>query len=399
MGERKQNILFISHDSGLYGAQRSLLDLLRTMNRDQCAVRVVLPCDGALAGELKGIGVPVDFRPVVHWVPSRMMFGRGYRRRFVCGLKDRVWGICGLIERYGIDVVYTNTVTVIEGALAARTARKAHIWHLREHVEHNEELKPLLPPWLCYKAVDRLSRAVVVNSESLRCAVNRYIGMARAVKVYNGVDCRGSDFGLDPSTRLKSQLGLGVGDSAVIFIGAIHPRKGLGFLVSVAGLVKTMGLRVRFLIVGDGDEPYVNALKKRICEQGLDNVFCFLGQRNKIGRYLAVSDVLVLTSNQEPFGRVLIEAMAAGKPVVATRSGGPEEIVIDGETGYLRKFGDVEGFASALSILLSDKEKAAQFGEAGRRRVMKHFDLVAQTERIQSLVQQVAASEHERSLW
>jgi glycosyltransferase involved in cell wall biosynthesis len=108
-------------------------------------------------------------------------------------------------------------------------------------------------------------------------------------------------------------------------------------------------------------------------ELGLERDVLFTGFRTDVPRLMAASDVFCQPSAEEPFGMVYLEAMAMRRPVVAYRSGGAPEVVIDGETGLLATRGDIPGLARALTVLLSDPELRARFGDAGRRRVENVF--------------------------
>ena len=167
------NVLFLSHDSSLYGAQLSLLGLLSRLNQCEIGSRVVAPYAGPLTEAITDLGIPVDVRLIKHWIAA----GNGAKNSrlkiaydFFSGLKPRVWALAKLIERYDIDIVYTNTVILIEGALAARITGRPHVWHLREQISDNSQLISPVPAWIVSRIVGRLSARVIVNS--------RYLGQA-----------------------------------------------------------------------------------------------------------------------------------------------------------------------------------------------------------------------------
>lgn len=116
-----------------------------------------------------------------------------------------------------------------------------------------------------------------------------------------------------------------------------------------------------------------------------------LGQRNDVADLLAAATVHVSTSIQETFGRTLIEAMASGKPVVATRCGGPEEVVMDGETGFIVEPQNPQAVADAVIQLLNHPDMAWRFGQAGRARVEKYFTVQAYAGRIGEIITEVCS--------
>jgi len=379
------HILFVSHDASLYGAQLSLLGLLKALDRKQFRATVVVPEKGPLVDEVEALDIPVFVRKLTHWVPTRSYHRKYQWFQVIRDIRRRVQNIGHLIREENIDIVYTNTVTAIEGALAARWSGVPHIWHLREHVVGNDELKSILPPWVVYRAVSTLAAKIIVNSDALKAEVARYIVDDKVLRIYNGIDLHcfepnvlegGSDAELEGSPAEK----------IVTIVGALHPRKGLGFFIECAKKIVESFPNVRFLIVGNGRKDYVGKLHGKVQQYGLAGNIDFLGWRRDVPRILSASDVVVLASKQEPFGRVVIEAMAAGKPVVATSCGGPKEIIVEGSTGYLRDYGDVDGFAGAIVDLLQDEGKARAFGTSGRRVAIEKFSVEKYAQNVQQAI-------------
>jgi glycosyltransferase involved in cell wall biosynthesis len=146
---------------------------------------------------------------------------------------------------------------------------------------------------------------------------------------------------------------------------------------------------VRFLVSGgpiyetEGHEGYAEALKRRAVDLGLAGRVLFLGARDDIPEILAATDVLLhCPTSPEPFGRVVAEAMAAGRPVVASNAGGTPEIVEHDVTGLLVTPGDVGGFAAAVQRLLADPALRHSLGAAGRRRAEQLFAVAPHAERV-----------------
>jgi glycosyltransferase involved in cell wall biosynthesis len=128
-------------------------------------------------------------------------------------------------------------------------------------------------------------------------------------------------------------------------------------------------------VIGGGQAEYATALRREAERLGLAARVHFLGDRADVRALLSRCEILVSASLHESFGRTLIEAMALGVPVVATKSGGPEEIIEDGKSGFLVATGDAGALAERMSRLLSDRALAAAMGKAGRERVERCFDI------------------------
>lgn len=143
----------------------------------------------------------------------------------------------------------------------------------------------------------------------------------------------------------------------------------------------------KLLCVGDG--PLRRHLETRIQRLGLTDRVRLLGQRDDVPRVTQVFDIAVLASHYEGMGRVLLEAQAAGKPVVATRAGGMPEIVKDGHTGYLVPVGDARALAQALERLMADDALRARMGQAAVEWVGSRFSQQRMCERIQALYERL----------
>ncbi len=145
----------------------------------------------------------------------------------------------------------------------------------------------------------------------------------------------------------------------------------------------------RLAILGSG--PLEAETRRLVAELELDDAVTLPG-RTDIRDWLERADVFVHTSRWEGFGIVLLEAMLAGLPVVATRVSAVPEVVADGETGLLVDPGDDQGLAAALGALLSDRTRAARLGEAGLERARNEFSVARMTERTLAVYEDVAAS-------
>jgi glycosyltransferase involved in cell wall biosynthesis len=184
----------------------------------------------------------------------------------------------------------------------------------------------------------------------------------------------------------------------VALIGVLAPWKGQDvFLRAIANLVEEFPF-LQAEIVGDeiyatkGHAGIRRSLEKLSAELGLVDRVRFTGWVEKLWPVLSRTDVVVHASTEpEPFGRVLIEAMAAGKPVVATHAGGVPEIVESGSTGLLVPAKDPGALARANGALLSDPDRRRRMGAAGRARVEKHFTIEQQIRSIESIYRRIAS--------
>ncbi len=371
-GLSNKKILFLSHDSDLQGAERCLLDLVAHLDRTRFEPLVVLPWRGPLEEELKrkAIAYRVCFLP--RWIPSRRHSSPKYIANYLRGLRARLWSLLSLIEREKIDLVYTNTSTLLEGALAAKRARLPHVWHIHEHLRDNDDLRLFLPASWIDRITAALSDRIITPSQAL--AKSRFPNLSKVRVIPNGVDLK--RFSAGDGARIRSILGLSPQTPVVTFIGSISPRKDPLTFVRAASLVHRSHPETCFLLAGASFDPGLEKqIRALIQDTGMKNSFHLLGFRSDIADLLAAATVHVSTSRQESFGRTLIEAMAAKKPIVATHCGGPEEVVAHGETGFVVPSQNPKALAEAILTLLKNPEKAKAMGEAGRRRAEEYFSL------------------------
>lgn len=281
-----------------------------------------------------------------------------------------------LIRRVRPQVVHTHTAKAgTLGRLAARLARVPVI----VHTYHGHVFHGYFPParTRLFLAIERglakwtdrlLTVSETVRSELLRLGIG---APEKLVVVPLGLD-------LEPFTgtetlrgQLRGELGLGEEALLVGIVARLVPIKAHEVFLEAAAQVARRLPQSRFLVVGDGARrAELETLAGRL---GLDDRVRFLGWRRDLDRIYADLDVVALTSRNEGSPVSLIEAMAAGRPVVATRVGGVPDLVEDGVTGWLVPPGDPEALAEAMAALLADPDRRQAMGQAGRKRVIPAF--------------------------
>jgi glycosyltransferase involved in cell wall biosynthesis len=286
-----------------------------------------------------------------------------------------------VLKRERVDVLHTHThfsLNVV-GRLAARTAGVRVVSHM--HIEN--AFRPGRLARASQVALDdmtaRLCHWIVAVSDATRDAlVAQGYPPARTLTVHNGIEARDR---ARPVTLEPKPPG-----PVLLQVGRLCDVKGQRELIASLPLLARDD--VTLLIAGEDLEAggeYRNALERQADGLGLGDRVRFLGRRDDVPALLAAADVLVLPSSIEGLPLVVLEAMAAGVPVVATSVGGTPEAVVDGETGLLVPPGDVHALARALGELLGDPEQARRLGEAGRRRAREHFGADAAARRILGL--------------
>jgi glycosyltransferase involved in cell wall biosynthesis len=349
-------VCFVSHTARLGGAERSLLETVRVLRAREIDCAVLLPSRGPLLAELERIPVPCRVLPYRWW--SAYEGGRRWKR-----LARLVWNL-GLVlpaavwlRRQRAEIVYSNTVVVCIGAWAAAVAGRRHVWHLRElgHA-HNRMVFDLGERWSLDR-VGGLSDLVLANSH---CVAERYaaaLAPRRARVIYQGVQLPAA---VEPWFPVE-----GDGFRCAV-VGSIGRSKRQEEAIRAVRLLDERGLRVRLAVVGEGDPGYTRELQQLVARLAVEDRVEFLGQLPSAIPVIAGADALVHCSRHEAFGRVTVEGMLAGKPVVGARSGGTAELIRDGQTGLLYEPGDVAQLAGLLQELAARPERARQLGERAR---------------------------------
>lgn len=353
-------VVVSNHGQIVGGGEESLLALLGGLDRARWTPALVVPGEGAVAARARALGLAVSVIPL----PT-------LRRPGPASVKS-VAALRGLAERTGAALLHANGSRAMAYAGAAgRLARRPVVWHVRI-----AERDPLLD-----RLLGALADLVIVIS---RAVARRFPGrLAPKLRIVpNGVDL--ARFSPRPAPpELRGALGLPAGAPCVVSVGRFVAVKGYAHLVDAAAALERARPGVHWVLAGDGElRPALEAQARRL---GLGGRIHFTGWRDDVPALVAQGDLFVLPSLEEPFGRVLIEAMAMGKAVVATAAGGVPEIVVEGETGLLVPPGDPEALAAAVRALLDDAPRGARLGAAGRRRAETVFSLaghVAAVERV-----------------
>lgn len=383
---RAIRILYVHNSADLYGASRSLLRLLPRIRERGFEPLALLPENGPLKDRLEpeGVQVLVDARlPVI----DRVTFRSASRlASLVLRFPGFVLRLRRWIKSQGVQLLHTNTGVMPAPALAAKLAGVPHVWHIRDSFE---EFRSLWGLYRCY--ITRLSARVICVSNPI---AGQFAGASPVEVIHNGMPLE--EFPADTAPlRREFRSRHGLGDSLVVgCVGRIKfVRKGQEVLVRALAMAKARGLRAKGLIVGSassGNEDHLARLKALIVELGLGGDVLLTGEMADPKPAYAAMDVFVLPSAQpEPFGGVVLEAMAMRRPVIATAIGGSVDQVEDGVTGWLVPPGDPERLADKLAGLLRDEPLRRRMGESGRARLEERFSVEPMVDRIEQVYRAV----------
>lgn len=351
-------VLQLLETSGPGGAENVVLELCRGLDRREFVPIVGLLKDGWLARQLRSNGI------------ETVILENRYAYDPSCLLK-----MVDLIRRQNVRIIHAHEFMMnVYGTVAAALTRRPLLATI-----HGRNY--FLDKWrrkFAYRCIPLFpATRVITVSESLKEFVSTHVGIdkKRIDVVYNGVDV--GKFSVEPA-QIEEIIGRTgrISHPIIGTIGNLYPVKGHLYLLRAAAIVIKEFPEAVFLIVGKKTD-YLETLIKESIRLDIEKNVYFLGHREDVPSFLKSIDIFVLPSLQETFSIATIEALAASKPVVATRCGGPEEIIVDGNTGFLAAPADPVDLAERIMYLIRNEGVAREISEAGRRTVSEKFTLEA----------------------
>ena len=360
-------VLFLTPSRDVVGgAEESVLGLLKYYPPQPLTPMLVCPDGGEMAERARGLGVAhrpwqlPGFELGLHprkWWPRHRAVEEGVRQ------------LQAATASHGTRLITSHALEAhVVAGYFSRRFREPVVWHIRD-------LIPQRGIRAMFRWVEARGRVYpVFVSQATRRA---YYGGSSGPVLSDGLDwARFSD----PATSDPA-------NPVFVYVGQLLPRKGLHLLIRAWRQVASARPQGVLRIIGDGDPAYVNELKRLAAPAG-DRVE-FLGRRTDVETLLPHCTALVLPSRHEALGLVLLEAMAVGVPVVASRDGGMTELVEDGVTGYSFTPGDEADLARVLGRILDQPEEARRVAHEARRFARREYDAETQARRVAAYHHQV----------
>lgn len=370
---RKIRILYVNHTGNMSGAEKVLIEILRGLDSGRYEPVVICPSQGGLAAEVSQLGVEQHPLPVVSarfaWRPDRLL-------RSIVSIFTAVRGLRKKIRILAPDLIHANSVRAgIVATLAATGTGKPVIWHVHDTL-------PAHPGSSVIRLLVLSSRKTQLIAVS-QAASKRFCGslpLAKKVQtMHNGVDLSKFPVKQAGDSAFRESIGVFGQDFLVCAVGQICARKGLLELIDALGQIRKRAPHLHLAIVGKvvfrHEAEYLKALHAAAAAAGVEDRVHFTGELQNVSPVLQAADLLVLNSRDEPFGLVLIEAMASGTPVLATRVGGIPEIITDSVNGWLVETGDTAGLASKLLELSRHREQLLRIAYRAYCTTVRNFSI------------------------
>jgi glycosyltransferase involved in cell wall biosynthesis len=371
-------------NSAAGGAALSTIDLIKALG--QTGISACAVChDAGNDAEREQLRAATDGRTLftsLYWwnrkiraalwkrplIELRQIVKTGWMRRSTAAIMD-------FAQLHAAELIHTNTFLIPEGGVAARRLGLPHVWHLRELLGPRQPFRLARSATRLARFVRQHASLVVANSKISAVTAGESIPAEMIRVVPNGIDLS-AFVNMVPAKPANQPL-------IIAMVASLTSRtKKHAMFIEAAGRLENL-TNIEFRIYGHdltagGSRPgdrYAEAIHALVRERGLTDRFRFPGHIPDPPRIMSEIEILVHPADNESFGRIVVEAMAAGLPVVGVRGGGVGEIVVDGETGLLAAPDEPEALAECISQLVRDDSLRNRLGAAGRRRAESHYSL------------------------
>lgn len=366
------NILALHVVSDMYGSSKVLLQAVTALKQKGQNVCVVVSEEGPLTIALQNAGIQTKI--IRLGILRRRYFNfLGIINRAVV-LTRAFFALKKLCKVQQIDLIYTNTAPVVIGGLLAKFTGIKNVWHLHEILEKESFMHRFFG-----KLINATASKVIVVSNAVYNNWAGVIDARKMVTVYNGYSADNLVPANDAAsiTHLREHLGITANTVLVGMVGRINNIKGQPYFIDIAAAAKAAGLNCHFVMIGDaytGYEYLYKTLEQQIQNLGLQDMVTNLYYQPNAASLIQDLDIFVLPSiKADSFPVVVLEAMAAGKPVLATAQGGVLEQIDDCVTGFLVPINDAKTAAEKLGVLVNSPFIRSKMGEAGKQKLQTQF--------------------------
>ncbi|NVO09762.1 MAG: glycosyltransferase family 4 protein [Bacteroidales bacterium] len=376
--DNKNKILFINNSVLLSGAEQSMVDIINSIDKSKYEITLILPSNNNYH-KLINNAVFIKEYNLLNFVKTFNLFKIGlyFFNIVYYSIKLLIYVI-----NKKIDIVYVNTYKAFPYVLIINFfTRTKIILHVRDYIS-SEIIKSMM--------LNQSDRLICVSD-----FINKqFKGKKRdkTVKIYNGIDTYfWKESNSISEIYMREQMNISSDKRLIIMVSQITRWKNHIDFIKASKLIHEKVTNSHMAIVGrpinKADKHYLEFLNEYIKAEGVSDFFSIIDFQENIREVISMADILIHTAINEPFGRVIIEAMSMEKSVIAYKSGGPSEIILDNVTGYLIEPRNINGIAQKATNLLTNNELRLQMGKASRERVLSHFNLKNSIIKIEEVIE------------
>ncbi len=368
-------VLYLGHTAKPSGAEFALARLLKPIDHQKVTPLALLAEDGPLVGLLKDANVQVRVLPLSDDVREVRKDSLGVKSlanpKQLMGMVSYAQKIARFARRNNVQIIHTNSLKAhIYGSLAGKMAQIPVVWHVRDFIDTSYLPSPAVKG--VRAMADKMPSHIVTVSQSVLDQLHLK-DAAKGEVLYDGLGEEEMAVFASPESESSTRNN----PPRIGAIGRIGPWKGQHIFLDAAAQVLRNGHDAEFVIIGAplfGEDDYERDLHAQIERLGIGAHVEMMGFRRDVPELLKGLDIVVHASTSaDPLPNVVLEGMAAGKPVIGSNGGGVPEMIVDGETGLLSEMGNVDALAQNIEILLNDPQRAQQMGTKGYARVRQLF--------------------------
>ena len=370
-----KNILFIHQSAELYGSDKTLLLLLKNLDKNKFKPIVLLPFDGPLKEALENENIEVVIAPVLKLY--RKLFTPKNLIGFFKDIKAAFKIVNELHKKHQFTLIYSNTLAVLLGIMFAWKNNIKHLWHVHEIIEKPSLFKKAFVGLLSLKS----NTHIVYNSQATKVfwELNKSI-INKGVVIWNGIEINTPESSTSELFDIRKNLFLAQPNEIILaLVGRISRWKGQMILLDAFNNLVQKNENIKLVFVGappPNQEKFQEDLEERIASFKLNDKVLIIPFQNEIHKIWQAIDIAVVPSTEpEPFGMVAIEAMLAHKPIVGSNHGGLTEIIENNATGFLVTPNSVQDLVIALEKLIQNDLLRKEMGEKGYLRVTTAFSV------------------------
>lgn len=376
-------ILFVVSYSGNSGANHSFVTMIEELRKKGIDPIILIPKSGPLEDKLREKNLKYYKIRYFNWVESisnvkSLKYVIKWKIKRFMNILQEV-NICKIIKSEDIKLVHINSSTINMASSSALRMKIPIVWHVREFLE--EDLGKTF--WDHKKSISTLSRSnkVIAISKSVKNKYIELLGKDKILKIYNGVDINEYEkYSVLPNLKGKITLTIA---------GRIVKQKGFKEAIYAVNNLISEGYNLKLQIVGDeGDELYKKELKSIVSQLDLADRVIFLGFRNDMPNIWKNTDIALVCSKAEAFGRVTVEAMLSNSYVVGSNSMGTAEL-LDDELGSLYETDDVEDLTKELRSILEDEDKLIKTIRTAKKVALSLYTAENNAEKVFEVYKQV----------
>jgi len=355
-----------------YGASRICLEVATHLKQNGFEPVVIFPHDGPVISEFKKLNIEV-------YIKNLGVIRKKYLSPF--GLFNRLYRflvaylfLTDLVKKRKIDIIYSNTLSVLVGALVSRRMNVPHMWHIHEIMENPQYLVNFFG-W----CLDKSKGQVLAVSEAVKACWSGFISNPQRIHViYNGI---AHSEGEVLTRSLREELNLPDELILIGMVGRVNKIKGQEYLLKIAFELRKKYSAIGIVFVGDaypGNEKIYDELFQLKHDLQLQDIVYDLGYRADIANILRGLDIFILPSVMpDSFPTVILEAMGQSKAIVATAQGGALEMLVDGESGVFIPLNQPRIAADKIFELIMDRSFCQKLGAKAKQRVLEKFSNAA----------------------